>query len=611
VERSPDGAWFEYARAVVLAFRRSAPSGVDAGDDAGLAGDRAPDVEAARIALRDELRSGSAFAALAFNAALSDGEAEVLAILAACEIDRRMRRLVADGQGLRDATELTLDSLSRLLDGHDVGPRALAPDAVLRRAALVDVVAEGAWSDHRIVVQPSVIWALLGDTSRDPFLPGDLQIVVADEHEGHALVVVTGPDRVRRRLEAAQLAVGQRFLVSSDVQTESTWAALTREATIIGAGIIVELGDELPAHGKRWIERADHLAWAITSRTDLPLDQLPARSWVSVDAGDELPTDEEWAAHLGETPRTHPLTMTQLEQVGRAISSYGGDIDASVRRLASGRLEKLAVRVRPRHSWGDLVLSPDRAVLLRSIADRYRNSDTVYGDWGFLPAPSRGLVALFSGPSGTGKTLATEVLAGELGLDVFKVNLSTVVSKYIGETEKNLEEMFDAASAGNLLLFFDEADSLVGKRSEVRDARDRYANIEVSYLLQRLENYDGLVIMATNFEKNIDDAFLRRIHVRIAFAIPAETERLALWLHNIPDTAPTDDLDLEWLSAQFEVAGGAIRNATVQGAFLAAAQGAAIRMEHLVIGVAGELRKMGRIVNPAEFGDFADYVRGL
>src|SRR6185369_15127162 len=142
-------------------------------------------------------------------------------------------------------------------------------------------------------------------------------------------------------------------------------------------------------------------------------------------------------------------------------------------------------------------------------------------EWGFTATPSRGLVALFVGPSGTGKTMAAEIVAGELGLDVYKLDLSSVVSKYIGETEKNLEEVFDAASAGNLLLFFDEADALFGKRSEVRDARDRYANIEVSYLLQRLEVYDGLVVMATNFERNVDDAFLRRIHVRVEFTLPA------------------------------------------------------------------------------------------
>ena len=162
---------------------------------------------------------------------------------------------------------------------------------------------------------------------------------------------------------------------------------------------------------------------------------------------------------------------------------------------------------------------------MRSIVERTRHPRQVYEQWGFQATPSSGVVALFSGPSGTGKTLAAEIIAGELGLDLFKLDLSSVVSKYIGETEKNLEIIFDAASAGNAVLFFDEADSLFGKRSEVKDARDRYANIEVSYLLQRLEAHDGLVIMATNFEKNIDDAFLRRIHVRVAFAVPGPEER--------------------------------------------------------------------------------------
>ena len=187
--------------------------------------------------------------------------------------------------------------------------------------------------------------------------------------------------------------------------------------------------------------------------------------------------------------------------------------------------------------------------LLRSIVERYRFADQVYDEWGFSATPSRGLVALFSGPSGTGKTMAAEIIAGALALDVFKLDLSAVVSKYIGETEKNLEQAFDAASAGNLVLFFDEADALFGKRSEVKDARDRYANIEVSYLLQRLESYDGLVVMATNFEKNVDEAFLRRIHARIEFAMPGAAERRSIWEHNLPATAPVEDVDVEWIAA--------------------------------------------------------------
>jgi SpoVK/Ycf46/Vps4 family AAA+-type ATPase len=213
-------------------------------------------------------------------------------------------------------------------------------------------------------------------------------------------------------------------------------------------------------------------------------------------------------------------------------------------------------------------------------------------------------VALFSGPSGTGKTLAAEIVAGELGLDVFKLDLSAVVSKYIGETEKNLAEVFDAASAGNLLLFFDEADALFGKRSEVKDARDRYANIEVSYLLQRLEAYDGLVVMATNFERNVDDAFLRRIHTRVEFILPAVSERRAIWERNLPPGAPVKDVDATWLAQRFELSGAAIRNAAVQAAFLAAAANGPITMECAVLGVARELRKSGRLLKPDEFGPY-------
>jgi SpoVK/Ycf46/Vps4 family AAA+-type ATPase len=214
------------------------------------------------------------------------------------------------------------------------------------------------------------------------------------------------------------------------------------------------------------------------------------------------------------------------------------------------------------------------------------------------------VVALFVGPSGTGKTMAAEIVAGDLGLDLYKLDLSSVVSKYIGETEKNLEGIFDAAGAGNLVLFFDEADALFGKRSEVRDARDRYANIEVSYLLQRLESYDGLVVMATNFEKNIDEAFLRRIHVRVEFATPGPEERAAIWELNLPRGAPRgDDVDLTWLAERFELTGAAIRNAAVAAAFAAAAEASPITMTALVRGVAKEYVKLGRLVKPEDFGE--------
>jgi SpoVK/Ycf46/Vps4 family AAA+-type ATPase len=267
-------------------------------------------------------------------------------------------------------------------------------------------------------------------------------------------------------------------------------------------------------------------------------------------------------------------------------------------------LDELARRIHPSRTWTDLVLPPGHTRQLRELIDRYHLADRVYGEWQFPAVPSRGLVALFSGPSGTGKTLAAEVIAGELGLDMFKLNLSSVVSKYIGETEKNLDELFEAAGAGNMVLFFDEADALFGRRSEVKDAHDKYANLETSYLLQRLETYDGVVVMATNFEKNIDDAFLRRIHTRVDFAVPGPTERAQIWRNHLEHGAPLDeDVDIDELALRFDLAGGAIRNAAVHAAFLAAAEAGSITQERLVRGMAREYRKLGRLLNKDDFGE--------
>jgi SpoVK/Ycf46/Vps4 family AAA+-type ATPase len=232
----------------------------------------------------------------------------------------------------------------------------------------------------------------------------------------------------------------------------------------------------------------------------------------------------------------------------------------------------------------------------------------VYGRWGFATSPSAGVVALFAGPSGTGKTLAAEVVAGELGLDLYKVDLSAVVSKYIGETEKNLERIFSAAAAGDLVLFFDEADALFGKRSEVSDAHDRYANIEVAYLLQRLETYDGMVVLATNLQRNIDPAFLRRISVAVDFVPPEEPQRRAIWAHVFPSTAPLADLDLDFLARQFKVTGGVINNAALGAAFLAASEAAPISMRHVVLSLEREFQKLGRLRTEKEFARYFDLV---
>ncbi len=211
-------------------------------------------------------------------------------------------------------------------------------------------------------------------------------------------------------------------------------------------------------------------------------------------------------------------------------------------------------------------------------------------------ASSAGVTALFAGPSGTGKTMAAEVIANELKLDLYKIDLSTVVSKYVGETEKNLERIFTEAQTSNAILFFDEADALFGKRSEVRDSHDRYANIEISYLLQRMEMYDGVAILATNLRANLDEAFTRRLHFVVDFPFPDEEGRLRIWRTLFPPKVPRDEeIDLEMLARRFKLSGGNIRNVLVNAAYLAASDGGRVTMDHLLHSVRRELQKMGRL----------------
>ena len=241
-----------------------------------------------------------------------------------------------------------------------------------------------------------------------------------------------------------------------------------------------------------------------------------------------------------------------------------------------------------------------------------RHRSLVLGEWGLGAAGSglTGTIALFSGPSGTGKTLAAHVIARSLRLDLYRIDLSAVVSKYIGETEKNLERVLSAAERSNALLLFDEADALFGKRSEVSDAHDRYANIEIAFLLQRIEAFDGVLLLATNLPGNLDDAFSRRLQFHLEFPLPDRTARERLWRQAIPAAAPTgDDLDPEFLAGMFALAGGDIRSAALQAAFLAAHEAEPIRMRHLVRAAARLRRQQGKLPSAAEFKDYVKYAR--
>jgi hypothetical protein len=285
------------------------------------------------------------------------------------------------------------------------------------------------------------------------------------------------------------------------------------------------------------------------------------------------------------------------------------DVTAGARAQNAGGLERLARRVEAGATWDELILPSPVRVQLDELTSRARHRERVLGEWGMAGSGGRGagLTALFAGDSGTGKTLSAEVVARDLGLDLYVIDLATVVDKYIGETEKNLDRIFSEADRVNGVLLFDEADAIFGKRSEVKDARDRYANVEIAYLLQRMERFDGLAVLTTNLRANLDDAFLRRLDVIVDFPMPEEEQRLRLWdLHLPPPVPRTDDIDFDFLASAFRLSGGNIRNVCVAATFLAAADDRPVAMADLVRATEREYQKLGRLTHEAEFGSYMD-----
>jgi ATPase family associated with various cellular activities (AAA) len=299
------------------------------------------------------------------------------------------------------------------------------------------------------------------------------------------------------------------------------------------------------------------------------------------------------------------LSAAEIRDAVAEVAATGTDPWTAARHRSRRGLERLAPRVETTATWDDLVLPEDVAGLLREIVAQVRHRHTVFGQWGMRSGALRGwgVSALFAGASGTGKTLASEVIAGELALDLFRVDLSQVVSKYIGETEKNLGQVFDAADRGGCVLLLDEADALFGKRSETKDAHDRYANLEVAYLLQRMEAFRGLAVLTTNLRDNLDPAFMRRLQFVVPFPFPDVVEREGIWRRMIPDTVPTEGLEYAALG-RLVVSGGVIRNIALGACFLAAHQGGPLRMEHLLRVARRECTKLERPLPEAEVGDW-------
>jgi SpoVK/Ycf46/Vps4 family AAA+-type ATPase len=283
------------------------------------------------------------------------------------------------------------------------------------------------------------------------------------------------------------------------------------------------------------------------------------------------------------------------------------DLYQSCRARSNQKLSAMAQKIVPHYSWADIVLPSDKLEQLKEISHYVKYRPIVYDDWGFGQKLSlgKGLNVLFSGPSGTGKTLAAEIIANELKLDLYKIDLSCVVSKYIGETEKNLAKIFQEAEASNAILFFDEADALFGKRSEVKDSHDRYANIEINYLLQKMEEHEGIAILASNFRKNIDEAFTRRMHFSVEFPFPDEHYRLKIWRNIFPDATPISrDIDFEFLAKKIKISGGNIKNIALHAAFLDAEDSKNVNMDCVILATKREFQKIGKLCVQSDFGKY-------
>ncbi|MYY00928.1 AAA family ATPase [Streptomyces sp. SID4913] len=326
-------------------------------------------------------------------------------------------------------------------------------------------------------------------------------------------------------------------------------------------------------------------------------------------------------ADLADATRAYRLDSGQIRRAAAVASRLAalegrpveaGDLRTAVRAQNGAGLARLARRIEPAVGWDDLVLPPSTRRQLSDLALRARHREQVLGQWRMRPGGGRGrgIVALFAGESGTGKTMSAEVVAADLGMELYVVDLSSVVDKYVGETEKNLERIFAEASDVNAVLLFDEADAVFGKRSQVKDAQDRHANVESAYLLQRIESFDGIAVLTTNLRANLDEAFTRRLDVVADFPVPDAQQRLALWERCLGTEVPRDPgLDLPTCAERFELTGGSIRACAVTAAYQAAESGRPLDTEQLVAAVLAEYRKLGRLVLDSEFGPWLERAR--
>ncbi len=585
-------------------------------------------------------------------------DVELLLVALAPDLDSRFEQLYGylndDVTRRRAAVGMAL-RLCGLPEAGAAGRVRLTGRAPLLSGGLLDIEDRDRPLLSRALRVPDRVTAhLLGDDRPDPALaavlvspPGWSAAAGAAELGGalgrgvRLVYLRERPGGSGQALAAAALTATDRPVLVADAgrlvgEPSATGVAhaLIREARLTGAGVIVEpvetLVTEAPA-ALRLLAAAPAPVLFVGAATWDPhwAQELP----LQLDAAPATAAERStaWRAALdGQLdPGTDPTSVTaqfllgpqHIERAARAAALHaehaGTAVDAGhlrqgAREQNAAGLERLARRIEPAVGWEDLVLPEPTRRALHELTARARHRDRVLDQWRMRPGGGRGrgITGLFAGDSGTGKTMSAEVIAADLGLDLYTVNLATVVDKYVGETEKNLERIFTEAAGVNGVLLFDEADAIFGKRSEVRDAHDRYANIESAYLLQRMESFDGLAILATNLRANLDDAFTRRLDVVVDFPVPDVDLRRALWDRCLGTAMPrSSDVDLDFCATAFELSGGNIRSVAVSAAYLAAEAARPVAMTDLVTAVVIEYRKLGRLCLDREFGPYRDLVR--
>jgi len=559
---------------------------------------------------------------------LSAFERDVLLLAAGRELSGEFAATLAEVNGGRAYATFGL-ALAALPGAHW---SALSPGAPLRAWRLVEAIGDAGLTQRELRIDEPILHWLTGVAAPDERLAGFIAPVraaarLAPSHDALATriaravrtaaplptIELVGADHETRVALAAGVAgllgrplvrIAAASAPMAPHERHEFAVRMKRASVLMGTSMLVcgdgrELLDSLAdAPGPVFAALSDTAAPARAAAWRFVVEPAPeAEQRTLVDAA---------LAATENAPCAAALAPRMVDQLARALRAASGPLPGEAvldacRRETRAQLEPLARRIESRAGWDDLVVPAETRRLLRTIASHVRQRAKVYDEWGFAAKSARGLgiSALFDGASGTGKTMAAEVLAGDLDVDLYHIDLASVVSKYIGETEKNLARLFDAAEGSGAILLFDEADALFGKRSEVRDSHDRYANIEVSYLLQRMESYRGLAILTTNLKSALDTAFVRRIRFIVQFPFPDAANRAEIWRRVFPAGTPLSAIEPERL-AQLNVAGGHIRNIALAAAFLAAERDEAVAMQHVLEGARLEYGKLERPLADAE-----------